>query len=120
MSHSAVTFGDVNVVCVDLARSLAFYRDALGLPEVERDGGAVRLAIGGATVLLLPYATRPRLAGAYPDQATISFDVVVGELEATVARLEDAGGERVAKLNEGQGWAVADPDGNVIEVIQQS
>ena len=120
MSQSVVSFGDVNVVCVDLARSLGFYRDALGLAEVERDGTAVRLAVGGATLLLLPFATKPRRGGAYPDEATISFDVVVADLEATIARLEQAGGARVTELDGGSGWAVADPDGNVIEVIQRS
>ncbi len=118
MSQSAVRFGDVNIVCVDLGRSLAFYRDALGFPEVAREGAAVRLAVGGATLLLLPFATRPRRSGPYPEEATISFDVVVDELEATVSRLEDAGGARVTKLDEGKGWAVSDPDGNVIEVIE--
>ena len=120
MAQSSARLGDVNVMCVHLAQSVAFYRDALGLPEVEREGTAVRLAVGGATLLLLPVATRPRRAGAYPDEATISFDVVVDDLEATVTRLEEAGGVRVAKLDGGQGWAVADPDGNVIEVIQQA
>ena len=120
MSQSAVTFGDVNVVCIDIERSLAFYRDALGLPEVERERAAVRLAIGDATLLLLPFATRSRQLGSYPQEATITFDVVVEDLEATVSRLEEAGGARFAKLDEGQGWAVGDPDGNVIEVIQRS
>ena len=112
-------FGDVNVVCVDVERSLAFYRDALGLDEVEREGVAVRLAVGSAYLLLLPFASRPRPSGAYPGEATISFDVVVDDLEATVSRLEEAGGARVVNLDDGQGWAVADPDGNVIEVIQR-
>jgi catechol 2,3-dioxygenase-like lactoylglutathione lyase family enzyme len=120
VSQPAVSFGDVNVVCVDLKRSLAFYRDALGLREVDRDGGAVRLGIGDATVLLLPFATRARPSDAYPEEATISFDVVVDDLEATVSQLEEAGGVRVTKLDEGWGWAVRDPDGNVIEVIQRA
>ena len=113
-----MAFGDVNVVCVDLERSLAFYRDALGLRQLGQDGGAVRLAIGGATLLLLPFAIRPRPASAYPEEATISFDVVVDDLEAIVSRLEEVGGTRVAMLDQDLGWAVRDPDGNVIEVIQ--
>lgn len=117
---SDVGFGEVNVVCVDVERSLAFYRDALGLEEVEREGAAIRLSIGGAFLLLLPFAARPPPPGAYPDEATISFDVIVDGLEATVSQLEEAGGVRVADLDDGQGWAVADPDGNVIEVIQRS
>lgn len=118
MSRPAVTLGDVNVVCVDLERSLAFYRDALGLGEVGREVSAVHLAVGGAALVLLPFASRTRASGAYAEEATISFDVVVDDLEATILRLEEAGGTRVAKLDEGQGWAVADPDGNVIEIIQ--
>ena len=112
-----VSFGEINVVCRDLGTSLAFYRDALGLIEVGREGGAVRLALGPVTLLLLPIAEAMRDTRAYPDEATISFDVIVDDLEATVARLEAGGGQRLDEIDDGAGWAVADPDGNPIEVL---
>ena len=115
----AVGFGEINVVCVDLTESLAFYRDALGLPELEREGSAVRLALGPVTLLLLPVAPATRDTRGYPEEATISFDVMVDDLEATVARLEAAGGRRLDEIDDGAGWAVADPDGNPIEVIRR-
>ena len=116
----AISFGEINVVCVDLAGSLAFYRDALGLPELEREGGAVRLALGPVTLLLAPVAVATRDTRAYPEEATITFDVVVPDLEAAVARLEAAGGQRLDEIDGGAGWAVRDPDGNVIEVIRRA
>jgi catechol 2,3-dioxygenase-like lactoylglutathione lyase family enzyme len=113
-----VEFGEINVVCRDVERSLGFYRDALGLQEVEREGDAVRLAIGGLHILLLPFAAEPN-ANAYLRNATIGFDVVVADA-ALVETLEAAGGRRVERLDGGEGWAVADPDGNVIEVLVRS
>ena len=112
-----VGFGEVNVMCVDLERSLGFYRDALGLAEVAREAGAVRLSLDPITVLLLPFAEATRAADRYGSEATISFDVVVDDVDATVAALEAAGGRRTGVIDDGAGWAVADPDGNIIEVI---
>ncbi len=112
--------GDINVVCTDVERSLAFYRDALGLREIEREGGAVRLGLRGGTVLLLPFATVPRRSADYPEEATIAFDVLVDDVATTVAQVERAGGSRVAELGAGLGWAVRDPDGNVIEIIERT
>jgi len=116
-SVPTVAFGEINVICRDLDAALAFYRDALGLVEVEREGDAVRLALGPVTLLLLPVATAMRDPRAYPDEATISFDLVVDDVAGTVVLLEGAGGQRIDVIDEGAGWAVADPDGNVIEVI---
>lgn len=113
------SLGDINVFCTDIDRSVAFYRDALGLAEVEREGGAVRLSLGGLGLLLLPFARRARDSADYESEASISFDVIVDDVAATVGRLEDAGGIRLQELGSGLGWAVRDPDGNVIEVLRR-
>ena len=117
MSHDGATdFGEINVICLDLEASLAYYRDALGLRDLGRENGAARLALGPVTLLLLPVAQAMRDTRDYAQEATISFDVTVDDVEATVARLEAAGGQRLDEID-GRGWAVADPDGNPIEVL---
>ena len=118
-SEMSATLGDINVVCTDIEESLRFYRDGLGLAEMNREDGAVRLALGGVTLLLLPYADQPRREWDYEVEATISFDILVDDLESAVMALEASGGERTMQLGGGAGWAVRDPDGNVIEVIQR-
>ena len=117
MPDTPVGFGQLHVICRDLEASVAFYRDALGLPEVARDQTAVRLQLGPVTLLLRPLAGAMRDTRAYLDEATVSFDVMVDDLGATVARLEAAGGYRLDEIDGRAGWAVADPDGNPIEVI---
>ncbi|MDJ0792421.1 MAG: VOC family protein [Acidimicrobiia bacterium] len=116
----SVRIGEINVMCRSIDSSLDFYRDALGLHEVGREGDAVRLSDGAAFVLLLPFAQDPAPDAPYESMVTISFDVLVDDVEATVRSLEAAGGLRAASLGEGEGWAVADPDGNVIEVLPHS
>ena len=112
-----VGFGEINVLCTDLERSLGFYRDALGLEELEREAGAVRLRLGPITVLLLPIAASTRKADRYGSESGISFDVVVPDVDAAIEALEAAGGQRIDVIDDGAGWAVADPDGTIIEVI---
>src|SRR5439155_22010823 len=45
--------GVVALTVADLPRSLAFYTDALGLAELQRDGDQVVLGVGPAPLLLL-------------------------------------------------------------------
>lgn len=118
MTGKAV-LGEINVLCTDLERSLAFYRDALGLAETGREGGAVHLDAGPTSLLLLPFATVPRTAQEYGAEPTVSFDMLVEDADRTVDALVAAGGTRLDSLGGGRGWAVADPDGNVIEVLSR-
>lgn len=113
----ATGFGEINVMSTDLDSALRFYRDTLGLPELEREAGAVRLGLGPITLLVLPFAESASDADGYPGRATISFDVVVEDVDAMVDALEAVGGRRIDVIDDGAGWAVADPDGNIIEVI---
>ena len=110
-------FGEINILCTDLESSLAFYGDGLGLQEIERESAAVRLRMGPITLLLMPFARHPRTVTDYESEATISFDAIVDDVDGVVKRLESLGGRKVASINGGAGWAVADPDGNIIEVI---
>ena len=114
---ASVRIGEINVLCRDLDSALGFYRDALGLHEDGREGDAVRLTDGSSFVLVLPFADEPAALGPYEHTATISFDVEVPDVARTVAALVDAGGRRLEQLGDEEGWAVADPDGNVVEVM---
>ena len=50
---AATTMGPVELTVADLDRSLAFYRSALGLHVLERDGGTARVGAGEGTLLVL-------------------------------------------------------------------
>jgi catechol 2,3-dioxygenase-like lactoylglutathione lyase family enzyme len=136
----------VSVTTADLERSIAFYRDVIGLPLVDRGalegedlealirrpGARARwaeLALGGGRVLeLLEYIEpaeaaveqRPWRAGA----THIGF--AVGSLEPVLARMGDAGVETsdVVTLSD-PGWEgvrvcyASDPDGVTIELVER-
>ena len=111
--------GEINVVCSDLERSLSFYRDVLGFRFVESDSGAVRLACGARSVLLLPVAGRPVEPQPYCSVPTISLDLYVESIEAAHRHLK---ANVVTFVRE---WRpndksvhIADPDGLVWEVIE--
>ena len=142
-----VRLDHVSVTTSDLDRSVAFYRDVVGLPLVDRgviDGDELatlvrrpgararwaELALGGGQVLeLLEYLSpdddavdqRPWRAGA------THIGLAVERLEEVVARLADAGAEpsAVATLDE-PGWEgvrcvyATDPDGLTIELLERA
>ena len=74
-------FGEVNVICTDLDRSLEFYTSTLGFKEIERDGGGVHLACGSQRVLLLPFAKEGVAEGEYCKAACISFDLYTKNID---------------------------------------
>jgi catechol 2,3-dioxygenase-like lactoylglutathione lyase family enzyme len=100
-----------------MERSIAFYRDLLGLALVRRagnewaelDGGLVRLALHGAT------ADRAR-----PQGGTVVFPV--DDLDAARLRLEGLGvtfDEHVGEVPEvGRFASFADPDGNRLQLFE--
>lgn len=114
--------GHVSFPVADLERSLHFYRDVLGMPEIPRPAlgvGGAWLGVGdGAQVHLIQ-----RFAGAdvgtpppslNPAAQHVAF--LIDDYEGTLARLRDAGLTVLATSAElGQMW-VQDPDGHVIEL----
>jgi glyoxylase I family protein len=101
----------------DMDRSIAFYRDLLGLALVHRaadewaelDGGPVRLALHGGA------ADRAR-----PEGGTVVFRVE--DLDAVKLRLEGLGvafDEHVGEVPEvGRFASFADPDGNRVQLFE--
>jgi catechol 2,3-dioxygenase len=115
--------GHVNLTVVDLERSLAFYRDVLGLSVTQRDGQSAFLAAGGYHhhVALNTWddeATAPpahstglhHFALRLPDAAALA-EVVV--------RLLGAGHPLLGATDHGVNLAVylRDPDGNGLELM---
>ncbi len=114
------------VLCVrDLARSRAFYRDALGWPEVANIGRMAAVFSSGRThheLLLLevgpdaaPQPPGPRL-GLY--HVGLKVGETDDELREALDRLQTAGARMIGTGDHGvtHGAYVLDPDGNEIEL----
>jgi len=137
----------LNVNCSDLGRSLAFYRDAVGLhPGAHTEppaqpGAAFGLEVaqwdawilnddrgfGGVALDLLEWL-QPQPVGAPPLPNQLGFarlGFTTADLDATHARLRDSGGARLTEPHEVtmQGaptmrtFVAADPDGTAIEFV---
>ena len=144
MSSPAIRIRNFSHVCVgvsDLERSLAFYRDVLGLetifdvelsgPGLEAvtgQGGAVGRMVGcrvpgsGVSIELICLA-RPREAarGRPGPFGYTNVSLSVDDLDAAFAALEARGVQRLRKPVEVGGvriFFVADPDGTPIEIIE--
>jgi catechol 2,3-dioxygenase-like lactoylglutathione lyase family enzyme len=130
----------VSVACSDLDRSLAFYRDLLGLPLRDRGAGSAGavgeiLGTGDAQVewadLALPdgrVLELLRLPGGPPSAGSGHFALGVAAAQAVHRRLREAGvplrSEPVTIDDEGD-WQGArcfyaeDPDGTVVELVER-
>lgn len=117
---SSVAVISVNVHDMDAA--IGFYRDVLGV-AVDSDAHAphfVELKCDGPT-LLLQLCERPASA-AYPDGACVFLNLAVDDAAAELERLRARGADVVhAELQEspvGPYFAVRDPSGNVVELVE--
>ena len=115
----------------DLPRSLEFYERAFGWPRNEWIDYASYVELlppSGGSLGLFERDGFARIAGAEPTSVPDGYVapsylyVRVDDVEATVARIEAAGGRRLSPLaerswNERAAW-FADPDGNVVAVAE--
>jgi lactoylglutathione lyase len=110
--------GEVNIICTDAERSLRFYRDLLGFEVIGEEEDAYHLRCGETMFLLLPVADCEGDRRPYCTAATMSVDILVGDIEEAVARLREAGVEFASDWTPGsQHVFIRDPDGLVLEVI---
>jgi catechol 2,3-dioxygenase-like lactoylglutathione lyase family enzyme len=114
-----MTVGEINIICTDLDRSLAFYRDALGFEVIEQEGPAYHLRCGEARFLLLGVAESPRELRSYCQSPEFSIDLITDDLSGVVERLRRQGVNFVSEFAPSAKRAfIRDPDGLVFEIIQ--
>lgn len=110
--------GEVNIICTNIDRSLAFYREVLGFRIMEEERGAVRLALGRMVLLLLPVAGHPAPDAPYCSRAEISFDLETDDLDTAAQHFLTHHVEFAKPWEPGaDSFVVADPDGLRIEVV---
>ncbi len=117
----ATTVGTVRLTVSDLARSRAFYEQALGLSPVELDGGAVAMAAGERLVELHGDPSAPplsrratglfHLAILFPSRKDLAF--ALARLAEARWRLDGASDHLVSEA-----LYLSDPDGNGIELYR--
>jgi lactoylglutathione lyase len=112
----------ISVNVHDMDQAVAFYTDKLGF-GVRSDVAApyfVELESEGP-LLLLQLCERPAKAD-YPSGACVLLDLAVDDVAAELARLRGSGAELLHDALQdcpvGKYFAVADPSGNVVELIQ--
>ena len=134
-----VVFNHVGQCVTDLAQSKRFYCELLGFtfdreinppdelsatlmglqPPLEMT--ACYLVRDGLVLELLHYAaggqTRPFRARTMNEPGLTHISLSVDDLDGTLARVPDFGGEVIADSNIGAGVFVRDPDGQLVELL---
>jgi catechol 2,3-dioxygenase len=111
--------GPVHLTVSDLERSLAFYRQTLGLVELARDDGRASVAAGERELLVL--VEEPGARPAYGHTGLYHFALLLPERVDLAAWLAHVARERVplAGLSDhfvSEAIYLSDPDGHGIEV----
>jgi lactoylglutathione lyase len=122
--------GHIGIKVKDIDKSLAFYTETMGLPEMfrlHRDDGRVWLVYLRITddqyLEIFPEAAQDRAPG--PDANGINhFCLIVENIEEIVRQLSDKGVPLHLPLKTGadnnrQAW-ILDPDGNRIELMEMA
>ena len=134
-----VVFNHVGQCVTDLARSKRFYCELLGFTfdrEINPpDEGSAQLMsltppLGmtacylvrdGLMLELLHYSadgqTRPYRARAMNEPGLTHISLSVDDLDATLAKVADFGGEVIADSNIGAAAFIRDPDGQLVELL---
>jgi catechol 2,3-dioxygenase-like lactoylglutathione lyase family enzyme len=110
-----LSFDAVFYYVTDIEKSIAFYRDTLGLPLVSQDYVA-RFDLDGVLIELVPHGVPTALAG--DGNARLCF--AVSNLEETLEQLH-ARGIATSAINNKKGGKIAffqDPDGNELSLWQ--
>ncbi|WP_017725883.1 VOC family protein [Halalkalibacterium ligniniphilum] len=113
----------VSICVTDLEKAKHFYREVLGLTELERppfDFEGAWFGVGDQQIHLIVYPnTRMLRENPMIDPKEAHFALRVESYEKTVAWLSEQGIEIIEKPNSTSGFAqifCLDPDGNIIEL----
>lgn len=115
------------LIVEDMERALHFYVDVLGLPFGHRSGGYAQLETGSTRLSLYTREQMQETLGRAletPDAGAPAFEIgfLVEDVDDAYREVLDAGGASVAPPTDrfwGQRSAyVADPDGNLVELVQ--
>jgi lactoylglutathione lyase len=109
----------------DVDRSVAFYRDLLGLPFKFAQAGYAEFATEGTRFALYERARLPELIGraAAGGDPAVEILFLVPDVDAEAERLRQAGGEILSGPVD-RAWGhrtlhLLDPDGHVVELAQE-
>jgi lactoylglutathione lyase len=100
----------------DLERSIAFYRDLLGIP-LAREGDWAEATFGDGVRFALHAAPAERVLGS----GTLRVDFEVADVDAVATRLREAGVEvgEVERDDWGAACEFVDPDGYRLQLFQR-
>jgi len=124
---------DIGLVVADLEKSLAFYQHTLGLTvklELQTSligkGRMVQLVHGESLLKLIEFEERPAAPENLPISQMIGYryiTLLVENIDSLLAKVEDASYPMQMPLTRlGNGTLIAmvsDPDGNVVELVQE-
>jgi predicted enzyme related to lactoylglutathione lyase len=115
---------DVYYNVADMKKSVAFYRDVLGLRVVDEnpywtslDVGGVRVGLHWAEGKKIPYVGRDE----HGPHAGACLTLRVDDIRATVRELESRGVRVLGEVTDNPWGSLAtieDPDGNVLKMMQ--
>jgi predicted enzyme related to lactoylglutathione lyase len=109
----------IGVVADDREGQRHFYRDVLGLKELEAGEGWVQFDLDGRMVELLGRSDDPQY-----EEPRVQVGFEVADIQEAANELVERGVERISEIEggpeSGQYWCYfRDPEGNVFEVAQR-
>ncbi|MCA9888922.1 MAG: VOC family protein [Anaerolineae bacterium] len=112
------SFGEINIICTNLDRTLHFYRDVLGFTPTTDEEGFYHMKFGGNQFLLLPIASQPLPESPYGSMAGCSLDLQVGDLKAAYDYFVEQGVTIDTPWQPGKSmFVIRDPDGLPWEIV---
>ena len=110
----------IGIVCDDLEAQRLFYRDVMGLKELQSGPSYVWFDLDGKLFELLAKSALPQY-----DQRRVVFAFEVDDIHAARAQLLKKGVEPVTEIDGGPGvgqyWAYfKDAEGNLFEIVQRT
>jgi glyoxylase I family protein len=124
MTARGVGIHHVALTVADLERARLFYRDVLGLTEVDnpsRDATLCWFAAGSAQIhLILNPSARTFRNTTEIDSHDGHVAITIGSYDAMLERLQSQGVPNRPRPTSGVPWKrifVTDPDGNVLELV---